>query len=66
MFTSLFLYNVDIVAFVLFVEIYKNISVFLNSTVNSEINAMFLLLQKMQLVGDRNNFYTGNCNQNNQ
>ena len=55
MFTSLFLYNVDIVAFVLFVEIYKNISVFLNSTVNSEINAMFLLLQKMQLVGDRNN-----------
>jgi hypothetical protein len=27
MFTSLFLYNVDIVAFILFVEIYKNISV---------------------------------------
>jgi len=26
MFTSLFLYNVDIIAFVLFVEIYKNIS----------------------------------------
>jgi len=27
MFTSLFLYNVDIFAFILFVEIYKNISI---------------------------------------
>jgi len=38
MFTSLFLYNVDIVAFILFVEIYKNISVaklFLSSVYNN-------------------------------
>jgi hypothetical protein len=49
MFTSLFLYNVNIIAFILFVEIHKNISVakdfliMLTLYKNKEVNMFFQL-----------------------